>query len=799
MVKPAEPKLGNVNTKPIGNSNYGIIGNRLPNATRSVVGSYAPSTIAGNEPPQVEPPQVQPDIVDPPAVGGHTPSSGSGRVVGSTFDLSLPKLKGGKNQPPAVLKGVLEPGQTEQEQATIDYAQERIRQGDIMTGLAFLQAGKVSQKAHEDMAYLAANNSLAVSQMVNEEFPKFKAASEKLQAELEDIRSLRVNPYQYLQDAGRGGRAGAALATAVSQMAAGAGNVNSARKALDNAIKRDIEAQISNIDYAFLGVEAAQAGINQQVMLLEEEILFRDKALAYAWESANALINSALQGAQNEATYIGLQVLRDHAAIQSATAAAAARAKMGSIYIEWPLFSARNVTQANEFAGQGLELLQKAFKTGAASAPAQAVPEKAPLRFSDPGLQAQYEQLEQQEALQSSTTQPQTATGGEPAAQPSVQSRRPSGSGGKKKSNVSVEIGEVLVGEEAIAASETGEDGVPSSIARPELEPPQRINEKQFLKNALRDIEPGLAKELMRVGGYGRRVASVLNDPGVNIPRWEDSIEALRNNPATYFNDRTKMVGHPTDARLIAKLDYEENVNSLEGEDLANLIYRTSHPEVYEGNTTFVDKTGSFERTTIKNGTFGDLKLTQGSPARYNLAELNKIKTRVTDASGKIQTFRKAADAVGKTTLGSFLGFRWDNEEGMEFAAFDESAQAHAAELEEALTAMGVDWIKGKDPSGRLSDQDVKLAMRIVAASKEKRSLQLADFIGTWLSKDNMSSVRKGLITFYKIMAENKEQELLNSLDDDIVLTYPAYLDRQETLRKNREFYKVRKAESEKL
>ena len=60
----------------------------------------------------------------------------------------------------------------------------------------------------------------------------------------------------------------------VSQMAAGAGGVNTARKALKNAIDRDIQAQMNNIELQFKGVEAAHNNINDQVNLMEAELLF---------------------------------------------------------------------------------------------------------------------------------------------------------------------------------------------------------------------------------------------------------------------------------------------------------------------------------------------------------------------------------------------------------------------------------------------------------------------------------------------------------------------------------------------
>ena len=432
--------------------------------------------------PFIEPPAPQEEVAQPNTLGQDRPPAGSSPMGNEVPLPNIPKQATGPSRSKSRLMGERTPGQTQQEKEQGQYDDARVQQYHAMVGMAHLNAGKAVQSVHQKFAHIAATDSAAVARLVTDEFPKFKEASKKLQEDLEDIRTLRVNPYQYLQAAGKGGRAGAVLATAVSQMAAGAGGVNNARKALKNAIDLDVESQAANIELQFAGVEASRANIASSIAILEQEILFRDKAQAYAWEAATSIINAANQGAANEATYLGTQMLGTFASIQAAAAAAALRAKQSTLYIEEPVRRAYDVLSANKLGDDGQALLEKAFNTGHASAAAGPVQEQQDLRF-----------------LAQDAPQMAPVAGGTSAAPaetkalaPSVATRRTGGGGSTPK--VSTEVGEVKVGDAAMAPGDVaafeaqhakadmvsteeeagitpqagvGEDGVPDAL-RPE-------------------------------------------------------------------------------------------------------------------------------------------------------------------------------------------------------------------------------------------------------------------------------------------------------------------------------------------
>ena len=118
-----------------------------------------------------------------------------------------PKAKTGKASGMRLV-GRLVPDAPPEEAARRAVLEEKMLQKSIMEGYAHFKFGQVAQSTHENLAFLFANDADEAMRMVREEFPRFMESEKKFQKELDDIRTLRVNPYNYLQTAGKGGRAG---------------------------------------------------------------------------------------------------------------------------------------------------------------------------------------------------------------------------------------------------------------------------------------------------------------------------------------------------------------------------------------------------------------------------------------------------------------------------------------------------------------------------------------------------------------------------------------------------------------
>jgi len=693
------------------------------------------------------------------------------------------------------IKGVIEPGNTAQEAVDMAAAQARIRQSEKMIGFAYGQAGKVSQQWHRNMADLFATDSDEVYRMIREEFPKFKEAQRKLQDDLEDIRSLRVNPYQYLQTAGRGGRAGAVLATMVGQMASGASGINHARIALKNAIDRDIETQASNIELQFKGVEAASGNIQDQLGLLQEEILFRDKAQAYAWEAASAVIKSALQGAANEATYLGLQVLDDYATIQAAAAAAALRAKQSSLYLEEPARNLAQIQKGLSLGAQGLQALQTAFKTGQQSGQVQAPPDRPDLKYSDPALQAQSTQARQDVAPLAA--QPQQAAPAPAAEQPKAKpaSRRGKGGGGFK-ADMSFTPEEAEFQSDMVFSED--EAGIEPIVQAPNNSPEeaeataqavvQEYQERYFNQPAK---STNASKQLTSAGSdfvakMRAKNVPVFTGPGSDFETVGQMVYNAVHNPSTFFSADGNRAQTLNDAKNVMVAFRNEAPKTEKNK------YIGKFPENFEANTTFE----GFSNTETSR-IFGTMKLRADPAIRDTAGVIRKdVRESIQKADRSIIQLRRAAELVKLTDQGSFLGFRYDPEEdSWEFTKTDESQVAALSELEEILKSQAIQWIKTHDPSGRLSDQDVKLAESVMNKMANSRGDQLISILERAFTGGSPSSIQKGMSAYFKSLAIQAEINLHTEIGAYTVKSPEAWARSRELANETRAFLLKRFAE----
>jgi hypothetical protein len=673
----------------------------------------------------------------------------------------------------AFLVGQMEPQLGAEDQALKQFAEQQVQAAEAMQGYAFLKANYATQRELEAWAELAASNAVAVGEMVNKRFPEFHKRLKEFDDELDQIRTMQVNPYQYLQQAGVGGRAASVLATAVGQIAAGSGSISSARAALNNAISRDISAQQYNIELAYKGVAAARDNIVDQLDMLKEEVLFRDKALTTAWAAVEVIIQAARQGAQNEAAYIGLGVLQHYITLEKLAAKQAQMAKMATIVYKMPLFSHIDALRGTKKIAQFNSALQQAFGAGVQATQAAQAP-VAPTAQGTPQPGVSQRRLERPVTLANdSTPEGFTPTPGTTAA-------------------ATTDMGPMYTDTEA-----------PEAIAKRPSAKEKEIQEKlkytpgegeRYYSRVLEE-DPILGRraDKEKAGSSGRYYAMAGgSEAALQLPKYpEMAAQLLSNDPkvvTNFFADdnytRPTALG---DAKALADQLFEKKYHLSVGRAREEIKYIKDHPEILMSDTTTFGLKGE---TTINNYIdipgMGSVRVSMSGQTPAKLKEMEKDAVALGELSQDLVDASNLAKDVG---LATNPWFAVD-------ASGDWSPLANLLENPEMISAvqnldtkvndLAIKWIKQRDPSGRLSDQDITLARAMIANIKSSKIMKVADFADQFFGGD-ANAARDGMQMFWLAMAVEAQNDFLNKHKGDVVLSIPAWREqkaREEELRR---------------
>ena len=711
------------------------------------------------DPARFETQQGTPEAVQP-AVGANKTQ----RIIqGGPKIKRLPayEQKAGKQKAPAMYSATITPGMTPEEaQQTQDLQQQEwlLRYN---AGLATMKAGVVKQEALKDFAFVAQESAEALANLVDNEFPKYHKKLQEFEKELDDISSMRVNPYRYLQRANAGGRAGAILATAVSQLSAGAGQINTASRALESVINRDISAQMTDIELAYKGVAAKKENLADQVALMEEMILFRDKALAYSWTAVSSIIAAAEQGAMNEASYIGLHLWKNLADQNAIAAKVAERAKMGTLYIEGPVKRAKDMLQWTQLAIQSKAILEQTFARGAVSGQAEAIAQQRAGTMEG--------QVSQPAAGQQRPTMGQASQRG--TAKPSVAARR------KTQKAAPQEAQQAYYPPPGSAARQELNDTLAKSPIKPQ---------RDYYERAISGFggDPVLEQQLRDAGSYSREMARQRQDIVEDHPTYKQVEEVLLNpDPEVrleYFKNPERagggnlMFSDIRDAKAMANEMRDVLYDFSNKRNKEWIEYINEYPELLLGDIVVTKDGEEYKNTYVDAGPLGVVKLTM-----RGLTKVEQVEESAAEMGLTMERIRRAAQAVSATTVSKnpFIAVVNGNIEFL--PVFSADAQAAQQNLDNALTDLSVRWIKERDPSGRLSDQDLKLARAMIAAALDSKTLKVADLADS-LFNGNTSAVREGIKMFLMLMAADQRRSFLNKNKNLIALPYDAWEEQQQ-------------------
>jgi hypothetical protein len=280
------------------------------------------------------------------AQGAGEPSDGSsGARLSKGLHTELGNISTGQPGSGFTAVGTQTANLNDEQKLLMAQSSGRIRQAEILTQYEQHRALGVAESASADWAETTESNYELSQQLHNEHFIPARAKIQKLQQQVDDARSMKVNPFNWHETVGKSGRVAAAFSVLTAQMAAGAGNPNSALKMMDAAIARDIAAQQANIknNYDLLKL---QRNLTQDERDLYTEQMQSMKAIeAQKYAALVGRVEAAQASSATEAHRMSLDVIKDHMNVKMLEAISATNAEILRLEFEGPVKNAAHLSR----------------------------------------------------------------------------------------------------------------------------------------------------------------------------------------------------------------------------------------------------------------------------------------------------------------------------------------------------------------------------------------------------------------------------------------------------------------------
>lgn len=672
----------------------------------------------------------------------------------------LPKVWGEKTKEPPTnfrLKGTLEPGRPPEEQQLEREANERIFRAQRATAAAELVSMGLAEQYQNDYANIGEQDALEGRRLHVEHFSKARRRMDDLYRKVEDARSLKVNPYNWHESIGRGGRVAAAFSLLTGQMAAGAGNPNSALKMMDAAIERDISAQEENIKNTFEAIKLQRNLSNDERQLYEEQLNSLNETRAIAFAAIQGRIAAAQQHAITEGARQSYQVMSDHYNLKLLDSLQASRARILSVEVEGPIRASKIRVIQNEInkvlsglttgaaarEGRVPGAIQTGPETGTVGpAPTPPPPTDTTRLPTAPG-RAGTVAARRPTRMAPPTGEEQTPTRGPSEAQETA--IQPSGLGAPADTK-----GPFRTGLDITEAPEP-----PRAIEKPPLSGDELGQQYEAGRSAL---PPHVAKVKLPDGriesGYG--LAEDLNQGAptsstTGLREATDALAAGKPIPNDGFR-------HQWDALEFSKIaaEYEpqrKNYSTPEAYNQAMRFhrYKAKKAEFYEqpGGQNAIFAGGHIFRTRAGSLIRGD------SAASRNL--YNEVAEKLVEGNEYVTELRQMAERYVKVGPGGnlFSGF-FNAEEGAFSLPGVNSTDPATKQNAQSVIQLAMGFIKQNDPTARLSDKDLEVgekAMGFLLTGK----LRFLDFVQSFDGKYNDNTVRQHMNRYLRVLAQKAQ------------------------------------------
>lgn len=754
---------------------------------------------------------IAPAEYDPTRGGGEKQGAGRGgeRVGGPAAGKFLDPIA--KKQPTGfAMKGQITTPRTPEEAEAYQQAQLNIFESEQRKAIAEGEAMGLAESVLSDYANVAQYDALEGRRLHNEYFAPAKRKLAALYQAVDDARSMKVNPFNWHESIGRGGRVAAAFSVFTGQIAAGAGNPNSALAMMDAAIERDISAQEQNIKNEYENLKLQRGLQADELGLFQEEIASINQTRAVYFAGMQAKIAAAKQRAINVAHAETYQVAHDHYNMKLLDAINAGR---NQIHIEVN----KAVSAATIKSAQAqVEQIQSAMKPGTL---VQGPGEAAPTATAEGSVKAAPGRAgavggRRGSQAKTGTTPPQRgeASEGTPSAEPL--DAPTSGAGipqqverdGMSMMETQEEADERYAKQydEAVRAqgatnreaAKATRDRIASSPVRTLRGIGEKhsagggVDENEMWAQLTKDHRDGgasIPKRVAEAGGYGLATSidpvSGTGEGSLGITSVYDGVSAVLANK-TIPNGGMLL---NRDADILKAIVPKPKRNQFKHEDqytrAVNHWQRgQDYSEIYEGRSKVAG-----ERNTIVAGGMA-YRLSDLSEARTDAKAYGEIQSKIAQQV----TGQKGIMKLAKQIRTHGLQGMFTPEGGINIPGLNTSDPATMLMVNKMITN-AMTYIKTHDPTARISDKDLEVGMEAMGDFMTTGG-KLLDFFQTVLDGDSQNNTKRIQIErFFATIAIASQEMLWDEFEDDMVPTYNTMVKADEEALKLRKFIDLKR------
>lgn len=643
-----------------------------------------------------------------------------------------------------------------------------------------LQDMATSGVTEQEMRLWAAINERDAAEgkrLYQDHFLRAKQNIASLREKVDAARSLRINPYNWHESIGRGGRVAAAFAALTGGFAAGQNNPNSALKMMDAAIERDIAAQKQNIQNVYENLKL-QRGLNaDEAALFAEQMNALNEIRAVNYAAIMGRIQAAKQRSITEAHRLAYETAEDHYALKLVEAFAAAQKEYLRIEVNQNF---RSAAQAQALQQQMAQIQQQLAGRQVSAQPVTSAPgatQGRALEAPRTGSAALRRGGPPRVAGQG-TVAAQTAAEAAPAGIPEGAVAQ------DEQGNFLDAQGNIIPMTAAPADQATTVQPKfekPSTAPRPFRGREEPGPEEASLYQAVNQeaVRSGYAPpHIAKYGSYAAAVFASKNagahPPGVT--NWGEAIADLNANREI----RNGGMASTQDARVVAAMAPMPDPSQYDGGE-ASAAYKLAKsivergekfPEIYErplsydgvrntitaGGNRYLVKAGSRDPDTYERLTEEVRKKESLTSSLYDMAELVRTK--------------------GLSGLFTDEGFQIPGITGTDSGSL---------KLYESAVTQAMNYIKKHDPTARISDQDLRVGLE-AAVPFTGRVDKLIDIIQSLDGDPQGNTKRKQIQRFLAKLAVETSRMLWENIENDVVPDLATQQQRAERARKIDEF-----------
>lgn len=662
-------------------------------------------------------------------------------------------------KPPFTMKGNIYAPVPGQEAAYKQQLEKNIFEAEQRANIADYQAAGYSEKTMLDMVAIGERDAVTARQLHDTHFAKATQRMNQLYQKVDEASSLKVNPYNWSESIGRGGRVSAAFAVLTGQMAAGAGNPNSALNMMDAAIERDIAAQQQNIKNRYEAIRISRGLGQDDRALYQEELASLNETRAIAYSALQGRISAAKQHAINAAHYESIGVADDHYNLAKVNAIQAARQNI-HIEVDGHVNAATQQMMLQEIAE-----MEKGFMKPQTSREA---------------VEAQHEQAVQSQGQAANTVAqgaldknaptapgragavagrrgPKTKTGGTPpeAGTSQEQAAGQSLPQGREDEDLGMSVS---TAPEKAPQKTTGA-GKPAARQR-------QVFTRQESAKALRSA--GVPEEVVKNDGYGVAYRLKQGEGSAKTTTITQAVNAINNNELIpnggllLNRDADYVQQHilPPDPS-----QYAAGVDGAAYKAAQSLYeYGQEYEEIYETRATV----GGQRNTIVAGGmTF---KLAEGAPERGTTPDARRAYMEMQGKLGESATGMRTARALAKQIRSHGLAGIFTPEGGINIPGINTDDPA-TLKLTERMITQGMQYIKKHDPTARISDQDLKVG-REATSGYDTKTGRVIDFLQSLDGESKNNAKRRQIERFIVASVIEAQRLMYEKYENSLVPSY---------------------------